>query len=415
MAGKQIFDGVKCADFSWVAAGPQVSRTLAEHGATVVRVENHRRPEAIRVSAPFKDFKPGIDTSALSASYNANKYGISLDLAKPTGREIARKLIEWADIVCESFSPGIMKKLGLDYEEARKIKPDIIYFSTNMQGQYGPHALAKGLGHHAAALTGFSELTGFPDGKATLGWMAYVDYVAPWYMVVSVAGALDRRRKTGKGMYLDQTQLEVGPTFLAPAILDYTVNGRIMKRMGNRDPHAAPHGAYRCLGDDRWVVITVFTDGEWKGFCEAIGNPEWVGDEKFTTLVARKGNEDELDSLVEGWTIQHTGEQVVRLMQANGVPAGMVYKAEDLFNDPQLKHREHFVYLEHQAIGRHAYHSEAIRFSKTPQRLWKAAPCLGEDNEYVYKEFLGFSDDDISDLIVEGVITTEADVGGLSG
>lgn len=407
MDTKQVFDGIKVADFSWVAVGPQVTKVLAEHGARVVRIESHRRPENLRVVPPFKDNRPTLETGAYASSYNTNKYGLSLDLAKPRGKEIARELIKWADIVLESFAPGVMKRLGLDYEEAKKIKPDIIYCSTTFQGQYGPHALFGGLGFHGAALAGFWALSGYPGGEPAPAHTAYLDFIAPWYLVTALVAALDRRRKTNKGMYIDQAQYEAGVTFLSPAILDYTVNSRIMGRRGNRDPCAAPHGIYPCQGNDRWVAIAVFTDEEWKAFSEAIGSPQWAGERRFATLIGRKENEDELDQLVTSWTIDYTPEQVMTFMQPKGVAVGIVKTAEDLFNDPQLKHRDHFVYLEQRVVGYRAYQNQAIKFSKTPQRLWKAGPNIGEDSEYVCKEILNLTDDDISDLIAEGVITTE--------
>jgi len=408
----QALEGIKVADFAWVAVGPQIGRTLAEHGATVVHVESHRRPDLLRLMTPFKDFKPGIDRGGFFAMVNPNKYGISLDLSKPKGKEIAKKLIKWADIVTESFSPGNMKKLELDYEEAKKIKPDIIYASTCMQGQYGPHASYRGYGDSLAALSGFSALIGRPGGEPEMPQLAYTDWIAPWYVVISVIEALLRRRQTGEGMYLDQSQYEAGATFLAQGILDYTVNGRVVSCMANRDPYAAPHGAYRCKGQDRWCAIAAFTDADWNAFCEVIGNPAWTEDSKFATLLGRKRNEDELDKLVGEWTINYTAEEVMTLMQAKGVPAGVVYTIEDAFNCPQMNHRQHFVYLDHPVIGHHAYHNEAVRFSKTPPSFRKPAPCLGEHNEYVYKEILGLTDDEIADLLVEGVITTDADLPG---
>ena len=407
---KQVFEGIKVADFTWAAVGPQVGRTLAEHGAMVIRIESHRKPDLCRVIHPFMG-KPGINRSPFGAMLNTNKYGIALDLTKPKGKELAKKLIGWADVVTDSFTPGTMKSLGLDYEEARKIKPDIIYCSTCSQGQNGPHAMLGVYGIQTAPLAGFSMLTGDPNRDPALVYGAYTDYVSPWFLVIYLVAALRYRYKTGKGMYLDHSQYEAAVTFLAPAILDYTVNGRIMNRMNNRDPSAAPHGAYPCKGNDRWVAIAVFINEEWQNFCQVIGNPEWTRDPKFATLMSRKENEDELDKLVGEWTIHYTAEEVMTRMQAKGVAAGVVQTMDALFNsEPQLRHREHFVFLEHKEIGRHSYPNEAARFSETPARLCKAAPCLGEDNEFVYKQVLGLTDDDISDLLAEGVITTEADV-----
>ncbi len=407
---KQIFEGIKIADFAWVGVGPQVGRELAEHGATVVRVESHRRPDTLRMGSPFKDLTPGIDRSAFGTAYNTNKYGISLDLTRPRGREVAKKLIKWADIVTESFSPGSMKALGLDYEEVKKIKPDIIYFSTCQMGQHGPLSNFGGYGEFGAAFAGYSYLLGWPDRTPLPVVNAYPDFIAPWYLTMTLISALLYRRKTGKGMYLDQAQVEAGITLLGPTMLDYIVNGRVACRAGNHDPYMAPHSLYPCRGEDRWVAITITNEEEWQSLCSVMGYPDWTQDVKFATILSRKENEEELDRLIGEWTINYTPHQLMAKLQDAGVPCGAVQTAEDLFDDPQLKEREHFRFLQHKVIGRQAYNAPAYRLSKTPNDIRKAGPCLGEDNEYVYQQILGYSDDEVADMLVEGVITTDADV-----
>jgi benzylsuccinate CoA-transferase BbsF subunit len=408
--GKQIFEGLKVADFSWVGVGPQVARELAEHGATVVRVECHRYPDTLRLIMPFKDFIAGIDRSAFFAAFNTNKYGMSLDMNRPKGKEIAQKLVNWADIVTDGMTPGTMGKWGLDYESCRKTKPDIIYYSTCQQGQYGPYAKFGGYGMFAATMGGFSHVTGWPDMDPPHIFNNYTDFISPWYLTIAVVGALLHRRKTGRGMYLDQAQIEAGVTFLGPYLLDYAVNGRIAGRMGNRDRYMVPHGAYPCLGIDRWVVIAVRSEMEWESLCRVMDHPEWLEDGRFSTLLARKKNEDALDELIGTWTRHYPPEQIMAALQCAGIPCGPVERPEDLFNDPQLKHREHFRILEHKVIGKHSYNAPAYRLSKTPDNISKPAPCLGEDNEYIYREILGFSDEEIADLLIEGVITTDADL-----
>ncbi len=406
---KQVFEGIKVADFTWAAVGPQVGRELAEHGATVVRVESHRRLDPVKTFAPFRDGVPGVNRSAFGTEYNTNKYGISLDLNKPKAQEVARRLVTWADIVGDSMTPGTMARLGLDYESCRRINPSVIYFSTTQQGQYGPHRDFQGVGHHVNAIAGFSECTGWPDSDPTMVFPAYSDFISPWYLLIAVMGALLRRRKTGEGMYIEQAQLEAGLTFLAPQVLDYTVNQRVTSRSGNRDRYMSPHGVYPCRGADRWVAIAVTNDEQWQRFCKVTGNPEWAKDPKFGTILSRKENEDELDRLIGEWTRDYTPEQVMTMMQDVGVPAGVVQTGEDLLDDPQLKHRQHFRVLAHPEIGPHSYHAPAYRLSQTPCDIKRPAPCLGQHNDYVYKEVLGFSDDEIADMLVEGVITTDAD------
>lgn len=410
MERKHALDGVKIVDFGWIGVGPMSVRELAWHGATVVRVECHRRPDPLRMGSPFKEGRPGIDRSAFFTLANPNKYGISLDITMPKGKEIAKRLVMWADIVAEGYVPGVMSKLDLDYESVRKIKPDIIYLSTSQQGQTGPHARFEGVGLQMTSSAGFTHLTGWPDRGTGGVWAAYTDFIAPWYIIVCLIGALLYRQRTGKGMYLDNSQFETAVTFLAPAILDYTVNGRVWNRMGNQIPYAAPHSAFPCRGADRWCAIAVFSDEEWRAFCNVMGNPRWSQDPKFATLLGRKENEEELNRLVGEWTANFVAEEVVALMQGAGISAGVVNKPQDLFEDPQLKHRQQFQFMEHPVIGRHAYHAPAYRLSETPFEARVPAPCLGQHNEYVFKEILGMSDDEIADLLAEGVITTDADL-----
>ena len=375
----------------------------------MVRVESHKRPDALRTAAPFKDNTPGLDRGAFGTAYNTNKYGISVDLTKVKGQEVAERLIKWADVVTESFTPGTMKTLGLDYEAVRKLKPDIIYYSTCQMGQQGPLSRFGGYGEFGSAYAGFSHLLGSPGGSPLPLVNAHNDFISPWYMVMSLIGALLHRRKTGKGLYLDQAQVEAGVSFLGPVMLDYFVNQRVACRMGNHDPFITPHNVYPCLGDDRWAAITVTNEEEWKSLCTVTEHPEWLQDPRFATISARKENEEELDRMIGEWTRGYTPFQLMAMLQDAGVPCGIVQTAEDLFSDPQLKEREHFRFLEHPVIGKHAYNSPAYHLSKTPCDIRKAGPCLGEDNEYVYTEILGYSHDEIADMLVEGIITTDTD------
>jgi crotonobetainyl-CoA:carnitine CoA-transferase CaiB-like acyl-CoA transferase len=406
---KQVFEGIKIADFAWVGVGPQIARELAEHGATVVRVESHKRPDTLRTAGPFKDLTPGLDRTAFGTAYNTNKYGISVDLTTPKGKEVAERLITWADIVTDSFTPGSMKALGLGYEEARKLKPNIIYYSTCQMGQQGPLSKFGGYGEFGSAYSGFSHLLGSPERSPLPLVNAHTDFIAPWYMTMTLIGALLHRRKTGKGMYLDQAQVEAGVSFLGPLMLDYFVNGRVACRMGNHDPYMAPHNVYPCLGEDRWVAITVTDEEEWESLCSLMKHPEWLEEPRFATMNSRKENEKELDSLIGEWTKDYGPHQLMVMLQDAGVPCGPVQTAEDLFDDPQLKERRHFRFLKHGVIGEHAYNAPAYHLSKTPNDIRKAGPCLGEDNEFVYTEILGYSYDEIADMLVEGVITTDAD------
>ncbi|MFC1924962.1 CaiB/BaiF CoA transferase family protein [Chloroflexota bacterium] len=401
--GKKVFDGLKVVEFTWFVAGPWVGKYLADHGAEVIRVETSQRPDPLRYSAPFKDEIPGPDRTPLGCIYNNGKKSITLDLRNPRGVDVAKRLIAWADIVIENYTPGTLKKLGLDYENLKKVNPRIIMLSSSNQGQTGPYATQIGLGYHLSSFVGFHYVTGWPDRDPCLIRNAYTDIPGAYFGTVSLIAALDYRRRTGKGQHIDLSQYEAGLQCLSPAILDFDVNGRVAKRDGNRSPMAAPHGAYPCQGEDRWCAIAVSTDDEWEGFCKAIGNPAWIKDPKFATLSSRKENEEELNKLVGEWTSNLTAEKVVTIMQKAGVAAGVVQNCEDLHSDPQLKHRNHFQQLEHPVIGKHFYFTSGFRLSKTPGELKNPGPCLGEHNEYVYTKILRMSDEEFVDLLNEEV------------
>jgi len=404
---KKVFDGIKVADFSWVAVGPQTTKYLADHGATVVRIESHTHFDLCRATTPFPKNKPSLNGSMFYGKYNANKYGASLDLNHPRGRELAWRFIKWADIVVESYRPGTMKRWGLDYESVSKVKPEIIYVSTSMQGQTGPFAGYAGVGSMIAAIAGLGEMSGWSDRMPSPPYGAYSDYFCQRFSSTALIAALDYRRRTGKGQWIEQSQLETSIYFTAPLIMDYVINGRIAGRNGNRLFYAAPHGVYPCKGDDRWVAITVFNDEQWQSFCKAIGDPDWIEDERFSTLLRRKENEDELDDLIAQRTSGLDAEKVEILMQAAGIPSSIVEKNSDLYKDSQLAHRQFYVKLEHPEMGTPAYPQQAdFILSKTPREITMPSPCLGEHNEYVYKELLGMTDDEIADRIIDGSITT---------
>jgi benzylsuccinate CoA-transferase BbsF subunit len=403
--GSQALEGLKVADFSWYIAGPSIPMWLAHHGAEVIRIESLTRPDELRGIEPFKDGIAGINRSGCFANYNSNKYGIALNLNHPKGVEVAKKIIAWADIVVENFTPGTMqRKWGLGYEGIRKIKVDSIMVSTSPLGQTGPEAQQAGFGLELVSRGGFTQFVGWPDQEAVgIGGYPYTDTVTPPIAVIAIMAALEYRRRTGKGQYIDLSQHEVAVQHLAPALLDYTVNGREGGRIGNHHPYAAPHGAYRCQGDDRWCTIAVFTDDEWETFCKVIGKPAWTGDPKFATLLARKENEEELDRLLEDWTVNFPPEEVMNKMQTAGVAAGVVQSGKDLIEDPQLKHRHHFWYLNHPEMGLCAYDGPPFKLSETPAELRLPAPCLGAHTEYVCTQILGMSDQEFIGLLTEGV------------
>jgi len=397
-------EGLKVADFSVYAAGPMVAKHLGEHGAQVIHVESRTRPDGFRVHyPPYKDNQPGLNRTGSFAIFNDSKLGVSLNLKTPRGLELAKKIIAWADVFVENFAPGVMERLGLSYAAARAINPSIVYISSCNMGQTGPRASQRGFGSQLTSQAGFTHLAGDANGDPMLLFGPYIDFVAVGFGLVAVLAALDYRRRTGEGQYIDVSQLETGLQFIQPALLDYAASGNVMPRDNNRDPLAAPHNAYPCQGDDRWCVIAIFGDDEWRAFCIAIGNLDWIDDARFRSHDARKLNETELDRRVAEWTIQYSPQAVMEKLQGAGVRAGVVQSVGDLFCDPQLKHRNIWRELPHAELGTFHYEAPPYILPDTPAEL-KPSPLLGEHNRLVFGEMFGMSEAEIAELEKQGVI-----------
>ncbi len=402
----EALKGIKVVEFAAYAAGPVVGKHLADHGATVVHIESKARPDGFRTHyPPYKDNIHGLNRSGLFALCNNDKLDVTLNLKKaPKATELAKRIVAWSDVVIENFSPGTMKRLGLDYETLKKVKPDLIMLSSSNLGQTGPHAQHPGFGSQLSSLAGFTNLIGYPDGSPQMLYGPYIDYIAVAYGAAAILAALDYRDRTGKGNYIDTAQYETGLQFLAPILLDYKVNGKVARRNGNRDPSTAPHGAYPCKGEDSWCVISVFSDEEWRSLCQAMGNPGWAKDKRFATHRGRKDNEDELDQRMGKWTAQFTAREITEKLQTAGVRAGIVNTMRDLYSDPQLKHRDQWVELEHPEIGKMHYQRPPFILNETPAGPVKRDPLLGEHNDYFYKELLGISEKEYRELVNEGII-----------
>lgn len=413
MGNDSPLSGIKVANFSWVGVGPQGIKYLACWGAKVVRVESHRRPDMARLMLPFKDGVSNVNNQPWFADINGSTYSISIDLNMPSGLDVAWKLIKWADVMAESFTPGKMKKWGLDYKNVVKVRPDIIYLSTSQSGGTGPLAKFSGFGVHAAAMAGITHITGWPDKGPTPVPMAFSDPLGARFVAISILSALEYRRRTGKGQHLEISQWESSLHNISPVLMDYMINGRTMVRSGNTLPYAAPHNVYICKGDDCWCVITVMNDAQWEAFCEVIDR-DWIRDSKFSTLLSRKKNELELDTYINEWTVQFTPAEIETRMQEAGVPCHIVENIKDNYNDPQLKHRGFLPKLKHSVMGYHTYHKHGFKLSKA-DGTWFAGPALGEHNEYVFKELLGMTDDEIADVLINGGITTDADLPVIRG
>ena len=404
---KRPFEGLNVIDFTWGGVGPFHCNFLAYYGATVVRVESATRPDVTRQGGlvPTGQADEGLlDRSpAFALTHPVKKYGIRLNIKLPKAIEVFKRLIAWADVFVESFTAGTVEGLGLGYDELKKIKPSIIMYRTNGLGHTGPMAGQPGLGQTWTSLTGFHGISGWPDRSSVPVSSYYTDHLSPPFGGLALIAAIDYQRRTGKGQCIDQAQVETGLNYMGPVILDYVVNGRELALIGNKCNYAAPHGAYRCKGDDRWVAIGVFTDEEWDSFCMVIGNPAWTTDARFSTLASRVENSDELDRLVGEWTINFTAEQVMAMMQTAGVSAGVVATAQDSEEDPQLKHYEFFKEIEHPYLGKlNFYHPPPFKLSKATAERGRPT-LLGEETEYVCKEILGMTEDEFTGLNQEGV------------
>jgi benzylsuccinate CoA-transferase BbsF subunit len=403
---KQALAGVKVLDFGGAMAGALVGKYLGDQGAQVVLIETAMHPQLSRATRNVSvSTATNPDNKPMTNYIHTSKYSMLLNLKHPRAREVVDRLIRWADVVNENFTTGTMSKMGFGYKYIRRVKPAIIMVSSTIYGQTGPLASQWGWDGTGAVISGRYYLTGWPDREITGGpsSIPYGDYTLPLFTVSAVVAALDYKRRTGKGQYIDASMFEVSAHQIAPAFLDWQANAHVQTRAGNRIPYAAPHGVFPCTGDDRWCALAVFTDEEWEAFCHVIGDPPWTKEPRFATLNSRKENEKELEGLVAGWTKKHTAEEVMQAMQAAGVAAGVVKNAQDLLeHDPQLKERGFLVTLEHPVLGVFGHPTPPCKLLKTKAQV-RTSPCLGENTEYVCTQLLGMPDKEFVELLLEGV------------
>jgi benzylsuccinate CoA-transferase BbsF subunit len=400
----RVFDGIKVVDFGWIGVGPITARYFADNGASTIRIESVTRFDGLRMAPPYKDAKPGLNNSQFFANFNASKKSLGLNMAHPDARAIAKRLcLEWADIIIEGFTPKQMKAWGLHYEDLSPTRPDLIMVSTCQLGQTGPYAMYAGYGNMAASLAGYYEITGWPDRGPSMVYGAYTDMLTPGVGAALITAALDYRQRTGTGQWIDLSQFETGVNHMPATVLDYTVNGRVATRRGNQDDRACPHAAYRCQGDDRWLSIAVFTEDEWRALVNAMDNPAWAQAERFATLTGRKTHEDEVNQFLEEWTTTHDAALLEARLQQAGVPTGLVAKQSDLYADPQLQDWGFFAWCDHKVMGRSPYDGLMSHLSKTPGSV-APAPLLGEHYEEILKGILNFSEEQIAELIGQGVV-----------
>jgi benzylsuccinate CoA-transferase BbsF subunit len=406
MSGKSMSDaleGVKVVELGGYAAGPCIGKYLANFGARVVHVESTQHPDGFRLQyPPYKDGKVGLNRSGCFAFFSDSKSSVTLNLKHAKGLELAHRLIDWADIIIENMRPGVLARLGLGYEALRQRKPSLVMLSTSNMGQTGPHATHPGFGTQLSSLAGFTHLTGEPDGPPCILYGPYIDFIAVAYGGAAVLAALDHQRRTGEGVYIDLSQYEAGLQFIGGALLDYSANGAIACRDGNRDPVTAPHGCFPCR-DGGWCVISCWDDEEWQRFCRAVGQEAWLSDVRFATVQSRKEYEADLNRLIAAWTRDQQCDALMRHLQSHGVHSGVVNTMCDLFSDPQIEFRKIWQEQEHPEIGRHHYRMVSYQLSESPGSIRRPAPCLGQHNYEVFSEWLNLSEREYREYQEQGV------------
>ncbi len=388
--------GIKVLDLAWVAAMPLATRVLAHWGATVVRIESERRPDILRAALGHRDDIPEQENAITWHVANAGKMGLALNLAKPEAREVVRDLARWADLVTESFTPGTMASLGFGYEELRAINPSLVMLSSCVMGQTGPMKDFAGFGNLAAAVAGFFDITGWPDRAPAGPYMAYTDYTSPRFSVMAILAALDHRRRTGEGQYLDFSQMEAATHFLTPALLARQAGEARLTRAGNLDPDLAPHGVYPAAGADRWVAVAVETDDQWRSLCVEMRRRDLAD----LTTAERIERRDDLDKLVADWTARQDAPGLASRLQAHGIPAHNVAEGPDAWVDPQLAHREMFRWTPHPIARSVVVDQPPFALTRSRGAYDWAGPTYGQHSYEVLHDILGYDDDRIAELAI---------------
>ena len=393
-------DGIRVLDFTWIHAGPSATRILADQGAQVIKVESNQALSV--VGGPASNTARGLGQRH---NWNAGKSSISLNMKTDAGKELARRLVTVSDVVAENFSGRVMPGWGFDFESIVKIRPDIIMLSMSGFGRTGPWKDRVSYGQTLQAWSGFTDLTGFPGIKPSGPASAYSDAVGGMAGAQAVLLALIQRAQTGRGQWIDVSQMEAMSSLLGPLALELSSNKPDVQRTGNREHHGsgAPHGAYRCQGDDRWLAITVFTDAEWAAFSSVIGSPKWTQDDRFATAESRLSHADELDRLVESWTVEQNAEQAMHLFQSAGISAGVVQTGKDMAeNDPHLLDRGIFQPVPDAGGVMRTIERAPYKLTLTPGEVLRGAPEFGADQDFVLREILGVDDEELADMAIAG-------------
>jgi crotonobetainyl-CoA:carnitine CoA-transferase CaiB-like acyl-CoA transferase len=418
--------GIRVVDLCVIFAGPFATWLLASMGAEVIRVDSIQHwPDQGRAFAlwPTPEMLQGLGGTTLPGrkpgekpwNRNAiftrvawNKLSCCIDLTSPQGKEVFKKLIAVSDVFIENNGADVMEHLELGHDVLMKVNPGLICINMPSYGRTGPYKSYVGWGDNAEALAGHNWLRGYPDENHPLHNtpVFHMDSSGGVLAAFAAIMALRHRQRTGRGQWIDFAQIESVFPQLAEAYMDYAWNGRNQRTIGNHHPSAF-QGCYRCRGQYRWVNITINSDEEWQHFCSAIGNPPWTEDERFSDVLSRYKNHDELDRLIEEWTSQHDNFEVFYIMQRHGVPAGPVEDHRDAYMDPQLNARDFFQVISQADIGTYRYPGFLWKMSETPCS-YRLPPCrLGEHNDYVFREVIGLSEEEITRLQEEKIIGGE--------
>jgi benzylsuccinate CoA-transferase BbsF subunit len=397
--------GLRVLDFCWVGAGALVTKLLAEHGAEVIKIESHARPDNLRVAPPFVQSDQNLERSGYFASRNNDKKSFALNMQLPRSRELALQLAASSDLVTNNFRPGIMERWGLSYEAIREINPRVIYLSMPMQGSDGPHSAYVGFGSTIAALAGLVHLSGRPDRAPVGTGTHYPDHIpSPGHALVAVLAAIRQRNRTGEGRMIELSQLEATVNMIAPAIARAAVGDEGVERSGNRIAAHSPSGAFQCKGDDAWCAISVRSDDEWRSLAAELGRPELACDARFASTADRKANEDALEALLIPLIRERARGELADALQARGVPASAVMSSEDLFEDGHLAARGFWRKVQHPVMGELTAPAAPFLVDGLRTGPERAAPLLGEHTRELGKSVLGLTDEEIDSLEQEKVL-----------
>ena len=403
-----IYRGLKILELGAGAAGPVATGYFAEHGATVIRIESAVRPDFLRllhVTAENRDDPDILDKAPMFVLLNPNKQSLTLNLKKPESVALVKRLAGWADVVSENFAPGVMDRFGLDYAALRDVREDIIMVSGCLFGQTGPQRAYPGFGGQGSAIAGFNHMTGHPEAAAHGPYGTITDSLSPRYVALAISAALHARRKTGRGQYIDVSQIETGVYSLSQMIVQASATGEIDARRGNREVSVAPHSIYPCRGEERWIAIAALDTVQWSSLLSVMNRTDLASDPRFAELTARLENEEELDLEIANWTRNRDAHDLMATLQKAGVEAGVVQNLRDLLEDPQLAHREHFERLTHTRLGELAFERSGFRIRGAPDGGYlHPGPLLGEHNRPILEDLLGLSADEVRDLVASGAV-----------